>query len=158
MKRSPMSVAILAVALLLASTGCEPPQPPQEDEPEEMAENIEEARERTGDRPEGLPGEDPDTPIEGSPKEVLAELDREIKGYQQKIEQAEKDLEDVTTAKVESARTRLKILREDLEKRGADAGAQLSSELEKRLASLKKEWNQTKRQIDMQLDEKLERD
>lgn len=154
MNRPTMKLFVL-VCCGVGLIACDPPQPPDEDLGE-VSENIEEARERTGDRPEGMPGEDPDQPIEGTPDAVVTALDREMMAYETRVEGADKEVAADTVAKMESLRLQLETLKRDLDAAGADTADELSAEVEKRLADVKKEWNQTKRQVDMQLDDKLE--
>ncbi|QDG50425.1 hypothetical protein FIV42_06665 [Persicimonas caeni] len=155
MIRLSLKLLLLACWTVVGLLACDPPQPPDEDLGE-VSENIEEAREETGDRPEGIPGENPDQPIEGSPSDVVSEIDRELLAYENRVVGADKKVDPDTIAKMKSARTRLDIFKDDLAKVDADTAEELPSGLEKRLAGIKKEWNQTKRQVDMQLDEKLE--
>lgn len=151
----PTTKLVVLVCCAVGLIACDPPQPPDEDLGE-VSENIEEARERTGDRPEGMRGEDPDQPIEGTPDDIVTALDREMMAYESRVEGADKKVAPDTVAKMKSLRSQLETLKKDLEAAGADTADELSSELEKRLADVKKEWNQSKRQVDMQLDDKVE--
>lgn len=139
----------LATAGVLGCDEAEKELPPA-DELDEAVHEMEEAKTETDDRPEGTPAEDNDTPIEGTPAEVLGEMNEEMDAYEERVKKAEADFD-------ESLLERRARLAEQVDEMLAELDAAtlatrpdaLDPKLAERIATLKKEWNQTKRQIDL---------
>lgn len=140
-------VTVLTAAILspFVLGGCE--EPPPEQTVEEAARTVEEAREKTDDRPQGAPGEDPDRPIEGSPLEIVRKIETEIEGYNERISEQRETLPEDIEAKKLAVIARLDGLEAELDQLNGELGPALRREV----ADVKLEWNQTKRQIDLYL-------
>jgi hypothetical protein len=137
-------VMILAVLTSMAfGSACDKTA---QQEAEKEAETMEEANVK----PSGTPDEDVDTPIEGPPGEVFDEMRREIDAYQNKIYSSSKDVPQDLRTKVDAVEAQVEQLDNSLSVDQLQ-GDEISEKLSATIAQVKKEWNQTKRQVDVAL-------
>ncbi|MGM0558469.1 MAG: hypothetical protein ACQEVA_18940 [Myxococcota bacterium] len=121
-----------------------------QEEAEEESKTMEKAKEKAEVKPSGTEDEDNDTPIEGTPEEVIGEMNREIDAYQNKIYSSSKDVPEDLRTKVDAAEAQVQKLEDSLSVDELKA-EELTEETNATVAEIKKEWNQTKRQVDVAL-------
>lgn len=146
------TIRVLLTAAFVASTSlfavaCDKTT---QEETQDEAEKMEEAKDKAGVKPSGTEDEAQDTPIEGTPKEVFGEMRREIDAYQDKVFSSSKDVPEDLLAKLESISAQIDKLNNEMSVDELQA-EEISESAEKQIAQVKKEWNQTKRQIDVAL-------
>lgn len=120
------------------------------EEAEKEAEMMEKAKEKANVKPSGTKEEAKDTPIEGPPEQIFSEIRREVDAYQNKIYSSPKDIPQDLRTKIDSIEARVEQLDNSLSVDELE-GEEIDKELSSRIAQLKKEWNQTKRQVDVAL-------
>ena len=118
---------------------------------QDEAEEMEEAKDKAGVKPSGTEDEAQDTPIEGTPEEVIGEMrsgDRSLP--RQNLLLVEGRPEDLL-AKIESISAKIDKMDNEMSVDELQAEELSESAELNEVAQVKKEWNQTKRQVDVAL-------